>query len=147
MTSTLKELTTAEITQIIYTAWRELALVTDEVTAWEPFDSLDNTLKALEMAQIEAIIDNPALRPFQLHEQFKVTGQEMIKAVAQNENIIARLNAYMIPFRALSLAMKTKFRLQVQLGRVLSRHNKNVKRNQKRQRKRQAISDRSVAKD
>lgn len=134
MSSTLKELTTAEITQIIYTAWRELALVTDEVTPWEPFDTLDNTLKALEMAQTQAIIDNPALRPFQLHEQFKVTAQQMIKAVAPNENIIARLNAYMIPFRALSLAAKTKFRLQAQLGRVLMRHNKNVERSKKRQR-------------
>jgi len=132
MTSTLKELTTTEMAQIIYTSWLELEKVTDPVTPWQPFDSLNNELKALEVAQVERIIKNIRLRPHELHQYFKVTGQKLIADGALDENIIARLNIYMIPFGGLGIVQKTRFRLQVQLTRILMRHNRNVTREEKR---------------
>jgi hypothetical protein len=143
--STLKELTTGEMVRIIYTTWRELYLVADPVTPWEPFNELDPALYALETAQVEALIANVRTRPNELHQIFKVTGQKMISDLVVNENIIARLKPYMIPFERLPAIDKTKFRLQVQLTRTLMRHNRNVKRYQKRQRQRQTLSGSGVA--
>lgn len=131
---TLKELTTADMAKIIYNSGREIDLVTQKVTTWPPFDSLEMELVPLFVSQVEAIINNIRLRPHELHQHFKVTAQQMIANLAPAQNILDKLEPYMIPFQALSEIEKTKFRLQVQLARVLMRHNRNVKRAEKRQR-------------
>jgi hypothetical protein len=131
---TLKELTTAQMAKICYGAWWDLDFINDMVAAWEPFDNLPEPLKTLEVGQVEAIIENIRIRPHELHEKFKVTVQNMVAEGQLEENIIARLKPYMIPFVGLSVINQTKFRLQVQLTRILMRHNKNVERSKKRPR-------------
>lgn len=131
---TLKELTTAEMAKIIYNSMREMDLVTQEVTTWPPFDSLEMELIPLFVGQTEAIINNIRIRPHELHQHFKVTAQQMIANTNPAQNILDKLAPYMIPFQALSEIEKTKFRLQVQLARILMRHNRNVKRAIQRQR-------------
>lgn len=131
---TLKELTPEDMARIAYTAWQDLAQVTGEVADWPAYDSLPEQLKGLETLQIDHITANIKLRPHQLHEYYKVTGQKMIRDLNLDDNIIAKLDAYMIPFSLLSVINQTRFRLQVQLARTLLRHNRNVKRAQKRQR-------------
>lgn len=129
---TLKELTPEEIARIVYNSWLELVMAHGSVAPWQPFDSLPEPLKALEMIQIEHIIGNIQARPHELHAFYRVTGQKMIRDTAPGENIIANLEPYMIPFTGLDIIRQTRFRLQVQLTRTLLRHNRNVKRAQKR---------------
>jgi hypothetical protein len=142
--STLKELTPIEMAAIIHASISELATIADTVTAWAPFDSLPKYVKELHVLQVTAIIDNQRVRPNELHQIFKVTGQKWIAAGTVEDNNIARLKTYMIPFNELPLIVKTNYRLQVQLTRTLIRHNRNVKRSEKWQRKRQTLSGRGV---
>jgi hypothetical protein len=130
---TLKELTTAEIARIIYNSWLVFHKTVDAVTPWEPYDSLPEPLKALEVAQVEAIINKMRLRPHELHENLVVTVQNIVAEGQLDEKISFRLAPYMIPFSGLGIELKTRFRLQVQLARILLRHNRNVKRQAKRQ--------------
>jgi hypothetical protein len=134
------ELDARKITVIIYGAIRELRKVTYPDTPFPAFDKLEPADREALEDQTLAIIDNPRVKPAELHDNWHVTTQKMIADDALDQNSIARLNPYMIPFRELATGKKTEIRLHLQLARTLIRHNRNVERHQKRQRQRQGLS-------
>jgi hypothetical protein len=134
------ELDARKMTVIIYGAIKEFKRVTLPDTLQVPFDMLEDDEKAILEDQTCRIIDNPRIKPAELHDIWYVTTQKVIAEDGLDQNSIARLNPYMIPFRELATGKKTEIRLHLQLARTLIRHNRNVERHQKRQRQRQGLS-------
>ena len=88
------------------------------------------------------IIEDPGVKPKELHDKWAVTTQKMVDDGALDENNLARLKPYMVPFSELPIIYQTKYRLQVQLTRTLIRYNRNGQRAQKRQRQRERKRER-----
>jgi hypothetical protein len=125
-TGTLKELTERQIAEIAYEASAQLQRVADPAISQVAFSMLDPADLKIFMAQISAIIKNPRIKPMQLHQHFMVAAQQLIARGEIEKNKTAILDAYMIPFNELDEITRTKYRLQVQLVRIMVRHNRNV---------------------
>jgi len=136
------ELKPDEISKILlYTT----AVFTGYAAGVTPETAIDD-LNKVDQASFEdltlVIIEDPSLKPRELHDKWVVTTKKMIEDGALDDKNIARLEPYMIPFSELPLNIQTIYRLQVQLTRTLLRHNRNGERNTKRQRQRERQRER-----
>ena len=124
-----------ELNVIVYNAINAFyQAAVDPVTPITPFESLEPELKALFELQMGLIVKNIKLKPKELHDNWKVTAQQMIAQGIIRQELVAKLNPYMVPFVNLPVWRQTTYRLQLQLARTLLRHNRNVERAHKRQR-------------
>lgn len=145
--STFLELSDDQIGRIVHGMIALFAGVVSGVTREPDIDKVNPVDKESFEDLTLAIIEDPGIRPRELHEKWVVTTQQMIADNALDEKNVARLKPYMVSFNELSLDKQTEYRLQVQLIRNLVRYNRNGERAHKRQRERQRERQRISGRD
>ena len=128
-----KVLTAEEMNVIIYAAIQCYTAGLDPVTPLTPFDKVEPEFRAIFEMQMAQIYEKSGLKPRELQAFSGVTVQDMIAQGIIKEELVAKLNPYMLPFNKLPVSKQTEYRLQLQLARTLLRHNRNVERAKKRQ--------------
>jgi hypothetical protein len=128
-----KVLTAEEMNVIIYAAIQCYTAGLDPVTPLTPFDKVEPEFRAIFEMQMAKIYEKSGLKPRELQAFSGATVQDMIAQGIIKEELVAKLNPYMLPFNKLPVSKQTEYRLQLQLARTLLRHNRNVERAKKRQ--------------